>query len=208
MIATSSSVIDTVVNSNINELSLDRMNLWISLLEMFSSVFGVFFTVALGLIAFLTWKHNDLRKKAEEDARRIQQIRIDLELQMGQYNLLLKQTKLLFQKIGVLARGAVKDSQSIEKLTKEIKNKKLSVDTIIQSIRKKTASINRSFDNLTVLSQYTPGDVITETKQDTFRNIIEEYQPKPKRGYNLETVKAALDMLKAREKTKNNGNIE
>jgi len=183
--------------------SFEEMGFWISMLEVSTTILASFFTIALAVIALLTWRQIELRKKAEKEVGKIIKLGDDMKSLEKLCTQLVQEVRETVPEtkkaLGILLKGATE----VKLLASEIKEKDADIDKIMKQIQGKAQAMEKSLDSLTTISGHTTGDVVTEAKMDVLAQLL---NPLPKVNVK-DAAKSALVELLSTAKVQNDREV-
>lgn len=148
------------------EVTMERINFWISWLGVSTGILSAFFTVTLGVLAYFTWKQSELRKQAEVEVEKIS--KIVKEINRIAENT--KKTSLLVKKYQEESSGLVtkmgKDLVAVKNIVTKIKKKGSNVEQLTKKLETKTKNLNASYASLATLPSVDPKNFIVPTKSE------------------------------------------
>lgn len=134
------------------EITINNVNTWINLLSTFSTILlGVFGALAV-VLGFLVWKQDRMRKAAEMEMKKIQDISGKINKLYSQYVFLINEQKNITKKT---AKEISKKKANLDNLLNEIKNSGDDVEKIKRKIQSISKGISIDLDRLSTVS-YSP----------------------------------------------------
>lgn len=173
---------------------------WINFLGASTTILAAFFTIALAIIALLTWRHFELKKKAEKEVERITKLGDDMSRLASSFSRFEKERKEVMAKANKLLESTSKDAKEIKRLASQVKEKDANLGKIEKQIKERAQTMQHSLNSLASTSKYTPGDVITEAKQDATESLLEKLLAKPTQKYDGKIILEALKQRSERSK--------
>lgn len=145
-----------------NDLAMNHISLWIDILGVTTAVLGIFFTIALAIIAILTWKQNELRKQAEDEVQKISKIVKNMNSFAGTTKRVLAEMKNDRQQASSLLSSMGSDVAEVVKITKKMQAKDANLESLAKSITDKTTTLNNSLTSLATLPAYDTNSFLTK----------------------------------------------
>ncbi len=164
----------TVDESNLST-TLDITNMLIGRLDLFINFVGVISTISLGFIAFLAWKHNELRKQAENEVEKAKKLGNEISILNTSFNELLEKQREQALKIDELFNTADRDVEEIKELAQSISTSDEEITKIKNKLNEKIQIVEKTLSSLATTSRYTPGDVPTETSKDSGFDVLRSF---------------------------------
>lgn len=132
---------------------LSNINLWSSVIGVFTTLLIGVFSMLAAVLVGLTWSHNRQKKKAEEAVEDILKLKKSMDNIYKSYLSLTSEAYELIKSIHRLAIKAKEGSQEIESLKLKAKNKGADENEIAKQIKNKESAFDQILNKLTAASK-------------------------------------------------------
>lgn len=167
-----------------------RIDFWVNLLSMFSTALTGVFTIFGLILGFLVWKQNEMRKVAEKEMEKINDISEEMENLYKLHLELIGKDKEMLIAARELMLGVVKKSKEIDQLVAGMQKAGREATEARGGIKRIRTEMERDVKSLATVSRMIPGEgQPPQTLRELVRKITSE-------SYSPEAVRLAQELMR------------
>ena len=192
-----------LATSSSQTLAFTRMDFWINTLSVFSTILLGVFAALAGMLVFLIWKQNEMRKNAEEEMEKINKITKKIESFYRLTSDLTRKTKKMMESAGNIMKRSIHKSKKIDGLIAGLKKESKEVIKIGEKIKKIRGGIQTDARSLATVSEMFADYSEPSHKEEQLKKLLADLVSPPKKKTDAqeavsqaqEAVSQATDML-------------